>query len=53
MPALGFQDRYLALDESVRGTITLSEFSWLSNAQKDDLEHGATTPDDDAEDGPE
>ena len=53
MPAQGFQDTYLALDESVRATITREEWAWLSDAEKQEFVSGETTPPDDAEDGPE
>ena len=53
MPALGFQDTYLALDDSIRAEITREEWAWLSDAEKRELMDGATTPPDDAEDGPE
>ena len=53
MPALGFQDTYLALPESVRAEISREEWAWLPDAEKHDLLYGATMPPDDAEDGAE
>lgn len=53
MPVLGFQDTYLDLPEAIRAEVSLHEWAWLSNAEKQEFLHGSTTPPEDAEDGPE
>jgi len=47
-----FRDTYDRLPEVIRRTMTLREYSWLSDREKNNLVTQVTTPDADAEDPP-